>query len=353
MPLVTNQARQKFVTHFVCGLIRSRNVQLNAVAAQFNDERSNESNERRIQAFFKDVTLDYEQVALLLCLFVPRGKLILCLDRTEWDFGKCQVNILMLTAKCGEVGVPLYWQLLDNKSGNSSVEDRWHLLEQVIALVGKQRIAMLIADREFVGKEWVGKLTTQGIAFCLRLPKHHLLTLRNGATVSVEELLESKGQRYYERVIVDGQWVNVSMKSLPKGDILFLIGSVAAKELGPIYRKRWSIEVLFQSMKKRGFDLESTHLRCLHKLKKLIALVAIAFAFCLLAGRHYHQKVKKIKTKNHGYKANSFFRKGLDLLRDWLNNKPIADDLFWSQALERISHWMSLQLLHLKPNFFG
>lgn len=212
---------------------------------------------------------------------------------------------------------------------------------------------MLIADREFVGKEWVGKLTSEGISFCLRLPKHHLLTLRNGSIVSVEELLESKEQRYYQRVIVDGQWVNVSIKSLPKGDILFLIGSVTAKELGPIYRKRWSIEVLFQSMKKRGFDLESTHLRCLQKINKLIALVAIAFAFCLLAGKHYHQKVKKIKTKNHGYKANSFFRKGLDLLRDYLNNKPIADEKFWNQAVERIYHWMKIQLLYLKPNFFG
>ena len=355
MPLVTHQARQKFVTHFVCGLIRSRKVQLNAVAAHFNDHRSNESNERRIQAFFKDVALNYEQVALLLCLFVPRGKVVLCLDRTEWDFGKCQVNILMLTAKCGEVGVPLYWELLDNKSGNSSMADRWHLLEKVIALVGKPRIAMLVADREFVGRQWVKKLTAQNIAFCLRLPKHHLLTLRNGETVSVEQLLQSKEERYYQRVIVDGQWVNVCIKSLPKGDILFLIGSVAAKELGTIYRKRWSIEVLFQSMKKRGFDLESTHLRCLKKLKKLIALVAIAFAFCLLAGKHYHQKVKKIKTKNHGYKANSFFRKGLDLLRDWLNGKPIADDNFWSQAVDRIYHWMNiqLQLIYTKPNFFG
>jgi hypothetical protein len=188
VPLVTNQARQKFVTHFVCGLIRSKKVQFSAVAAHFNDQRSNESNERRIQAFFKDVELNYDQVALLLCLFVPRGKLVLCLDRTEWDFGKCQVNILMLTAKIGQVALPLYWELLNNRSGNSCVQDRWQVLEKLILLIGKDRIGMLIADREFVGKQWVGKLIDAGISFCLRLPKHHLLTLRNGQTLSVEPI---------------------------------------------------------------------------------------------------------------------------------------------------------------------
>jgi Transposase DDE domain len=161
-------------------------------------------------------------------------------------------------------------------------------------------------------------------------------------------LLERKQERYYQQVLVDGHWVNVYMKSLSKGDILFLIGSMTAKELGTIYRSRWSIEVLLQSMKKRGFDLESTHLRCRKKIKKLVALVAIAFAFSLLAGRQYDQKVKKIKTKKNGYKANSFFRKGLDLLKDYLNNKPIADEQFWDQALDRFYHWIRIRLVYFK-----
>jgi hypothetical protein len=349
VPLVKNRARQNFIVQFVVGLLLSKKVQLSAVAEYLNDERETESNERRIQAFFQDCELDYGQVACLLALFIPKGKVSLCLDRTEWDFGKCQVNVLMLTARCGEVAVPLYWELLDNKSGNSSVADRWQLMEKVIGLLGKKRIAFLVADREFVGAEWVGKLTTQQVPFCLRLPKNHSITLRNGDVCQVKDLLAKKAERYYERVLVDGQWVNVHIKQLEEQNILYLIGTFPPKCLGVLYRKRWSIEVLFQSMKKRGFDLESTHLRSFKKLKKLLALVAIAFAFCLAAGKHYHQKFKKIPIKKHGYKEKSFFRKGLDKLRDWLSNKPIANDMFWKQAIQRFLRWLEVQLINLYP----
>ncbi len=54
-----------------------------------------------------------------------------------------------------------------------------------------------------------------------------------------------------------------------------------ARHLGQVYRRRWTIEACFQSFKSRGFDLESTHLKHLAKLKKLVALVSIAFAMCV------------------------------------------------------------------------
>jgi hypothetical protein len=68
------------------------------------------SNEVLIQDFFRQVELDYEQVALLLGLFLkPKEKVSLYIDGTEWDFGKCQVNILMVLACQGHVHLPLYW----------------------------------------------------------------------------------------------------------------------------------------------------------------------------------------------------------------------------------------------------
>jgi len=86
-----------------------------------NDQVQDISNEVRIQDFFRQVELDYEQIALLMCLFLKqKEKVSLCIDRTVWDFGKCQVNILMVLASPGQVQVPLDWELLDNKSGNSS-----------------------------------------------------------------------------------------------------------------------------------------------------------------------------------------------------------------------------------------
>lgn len=72
-----------------------------------------------------------------------------------------------------------------------------------------------------------------------------------------------------------------------------------------IYKLRWSIEVLFANLKKRGFNLEDTHLKDPPRIRKLFALVAIAFTLCFIVGLLAHQ-IKPITIKNHGYKANSF-----------------------------------------------
>lgn len=337
------------------GLIQAKNVQLPQIAKHFNPSRSNEANERRLQAFLTDYTFDFERIALLMTLFIPRGRVTLCLDRTEWDFGKCQVNVLMLTARCKEVAIPLFWELLDNKSGNSAVSDRVELLQKAIRLLGTDRIGLLVADREFVGAKWVKVLVEKNIPFCLRLPKTHPIRLRNGQCWPVDNLLSHQQERLYERVLVDGQWLNVYLKRLDKQEILYLAGTPAARDLGRFYRHRWSIEVMFQCFKERGFDLETTHLQALEKLKKLIALVSIAFGFCQIAGRHYHQKVRPIPTKSHGYKGNSFFRKGKDNLEDWLANKPIALHAIWEAALQRAYLWLRRQLTYyqLAPKIFG
>ena len=67
--------------------------------------------------------------------------------------------------------------------------------------------------------------------------------------------------------------------------------------------------------------MESTHLKCFVKLKKLLGVVSIAYVFSTSVGRYGDQKIKKIAVKNHGYKAYSFTRKGIDDIRDLIRNK--------------------------------
>ena len=99
-------------------------------------------------------------------------------------------------------------------------------------------------------------------------------------------------------------------------DYLIVLTNTLANKALFMYAYRWSIEVFFQSIKGRGFNLEDSHLKCLSKIKKLFAFVCIAFAICTSAGLEYHKKIKKIPTKKHQYKAKSFFRKGMDIIRD-------------------------------------
>ena len=83
IPLAKNLARQTFISEFTLGIIKSRNVQFKEVGLHFTTDSKVESNERRIQAFFKDFEFDYQQVAILLVMFLPKGKMSLSIDRTD------------------------------------------------------------------------------------------------------------------------------------------------------------------------------------------------------------------------------------------------------------------------------
>lgn len=189
VPVVTNLARKKFIARFTIGLIKSRNIQFCEVAHHLNDKVKMASNENRIQDFFREVDIDYQAVAILLISLLPNDKkLRLCIDRTEWDFGGCQVNILMILVGCGDLQIPLYWELLDNKSGNSNAIDRIRLLAWCLKIIGKERIGLIIDDREFVGHDWFKYLKDNGLNFVMRLPKHHLITTLEGNQYAVSDL---------------------------------------------------------------------------------------------------------------------------------------------------------------------
>lgn len=317
LPIVRHLARQKFVSQFIIGLIKSRNVPFCEVAQHLNDAVKVASNETRIQDFFREVDLDYRLLAQLLLTLLPAtGKLRLCLDRTEWDFGQCQVNILLVTVGRGEFQLPLYWELLDNRSGNSSTADRIALLQVCVQVLGRHRIGLVLGDREFVGHAWLKWLKDNGLNFIMRLPKHHQLTLPDGRRQAVAALGLAPGQvRRFDQCQVDGLWGQVWVKALAEGDFLFLFGNVGLAYRGQLYAKRWSIEQCFQNLKGRGFNLEVSHLRCHHKLRKLVALVSLAYALCLSVGTVAHHKNQSLARKNHGYRATSLSRHGLNILR--------------------------------------
>ena len=347
VPIVTNLARKKFIAQFTIGLIKSRNIQFCEVAHHLNDKAKLSSNETRIQDFFRETDIDYFSVAVLLISLLPKDqKLRLCIDRTEWDFGTCQVNILMILVGCGDLQIPLYWELLDNKSGNSNTNDRIHLLTQCVELMGKERIGLVIGDREFVGHKWFKYLKDNDLLFVMRLPKHHLITTLEGRQYSVSELtFRDNTPLTFSNCLVDGVWGHVWVKVLDDGEFLFLFGSAPVKLMGQFYRKRWTIETCFQNLKKRGFNLESTHIKCLNKLKKLMALVSIAYSFCVSLGVYLHKKVQSVKMKNHGYKAASFSRHGLNKIRE-ISRDQVSVSLDCVLRIKSLFRWIISQLTH-------
>ena len=52
------------------------------------------------------------------------------------------------------VAIPIYWIPL-NKKGNSNTRERIALIKRFVAKFGQKHIKALLADREFIGKDWI------------------------------------------------------------------------------------------------------------------------------------------------------------------------------------------------------
>ena len=224
----------------------------------------------------------------------------------------------MIIASKGTYSVPIYWELLDNKGGNSNGQQRIDLLSKCITLLGSDKIGLILGDREFIGNKWLNYLKINKIPFCVRVPKSHLIETEYGEILDADNIRQNQknteSKDYFNNCLVDGVWGNVMIGTDAKGTLLYLFGTVKATLLEQLYKRRWTIETTFQAFKSRGFNLEMTHISIVERLKKLIGPVAMAFTISL--GQYQHDSHKKISTKIHGRKAKSFFRYGLEFIRD-------------------------------------
>jgi len=327
-----HKARQDLMVRVIIGIITTRSIQLTTLCVVLNDEVENASNLRRIQDFIANYELSYVQMAILASCFLPEGKWTLAVDRTNWDYGKQSHNILAVTAYCKGVGVPLMYELLENRGGNSNEEQRIDLLGKILKVFGSEQIECVIGDREFIGKKWCKWLINKKMDFYIRIKDNALIGLPMGKEKNARHLVYWKRKRYINGASVFDCQVNVALKKTNKRNAkgiwenLIVITTLDPKGALDAYKKRWSIEVFFQSVKGRGFNLEKTHLSDPIRLKKLFSMVCIAFVACLKIGIWKHESKKKIRTMNHGYKAFSFFRYGLNRIQEAIQRvrtKPI------------------------------
>ena len=56
--------------------------------------------------------------------------------------------------------------------------------------------------------------------------------------------------------------------------------------------------------------MEDTHLKDLKRLRKLFALICLAYLLGVIIGKYKDTHQKKIRIKKHGYKAHSYFAYG-------------------------------------------
>jgi hypothetical protein len=161
-----HKERSHTFSSMVIGLIDQKNVQHHAFSKSLNTEGVVKSKLERIRRFFKGQEIDYEKFALqmVMTIFKKIPNMDLIIDRTNWKFGKQDINYLVLACKVGSITFPLFWSLLNHK-GCSDFEQRKALLEKFKKIFGFKCIKSFTADREFIGQEWLSYLCQNSVPF--------------------------------------------------------------------------------------------------------------------------------------------------------------------------------------------
>jgi len=322
-----NKAKMDCFVGMLIGLLKTRNINLTEIAIGFANDAQPESRYRRIQRFIRSHRLNYDSVAwfvMMLFGFID-SPYYLALDRTNWKWGKKNLNILVLAVVYKGIAVPVYWLLL-NKQGNSSTRERIALMKRFIQQFGKGQLLGLLADREFIGEAWLAWLNAEQISFHIRIKKDAKVPSSRGEPVQAKQLFQflkaGEAHTLATAKTMTGVDVFLSGLRLSDGELLIIASSKACLNAIEIYGKRWQIETLFSCLKGRGFNLEETRVTDRARIKRLLVVAVVAFCWAHRIGEWQHENVKPIKVKKHQRMAKSFFRVGLDLLRDSLL-KPI------------------------------
>ena len=258
-----NLARIKLMALLLHALCVVQTVSLHKLADAMPTAVDKDSNLRRLQRFFARYVLDLDIIARMIFSQLPvKTGLVLSMDRTDWKFGEFNINILMLGITYKGIAFPLIFSLLP-KRGNSNREERKKIMEHFIRLFGAECIDSLVADREFIRKEWTGWLNSHRIRYYIRIRQNFICFNR------------------------------------PESAIL-------------TYKKRWEIETAFRAMKSSGFNIEDTHMRDMDRIARLVAMVCMALVWAYLVGEHKDINIKPIRILKHGRKAKSLVKYGLE-----------------------------------------
>ena len=178
-----NLARIKAISMMICALCKVQRIAYTKLASAFDNEAGAGSSLRWIQRLIAECVINIDLIAkpILKIILVKgpyslsldrtrwwrrtectlvKGPYSLSLDRTNWKFSDTNINILSLGITHDGMVFPIVFKTMD-KRGNSSTEERNDLIIMFLGIAGDESIAHLMADREFVGSDWLALLNSK------------------------------------------------------------------------------------------------------------------------------------------------------------------------------------------------
>jgi len=316
-------ARIKTFAELIWGLVRSKTVRIKDLAMTVSSKGNLHAKITKVERLLLEQTINFISIGkIIVKLIGQKGIFKIAIDRTNWQFGIKNLNFFVATIIYDNISMPIAWLLLDKK-GNSSTDERKKLIERILEIIAIDRIEVIVADREFVGEEWLKYLgQTQELPFAIRIKKNEQIKHLNGGKMKLNKYfanMQVGESRTIDTKLYSILPIKITCLQLEREQLFVASNVFIGQQALLAYKQRWSIERSFKSIKTSGFNIEDTHICDQKKLEKLFAIVSLSLTICVVAGE-IKNKICSIKIKNHGRKLYSLFTYGFDWLRDYFYN---------------------------------
>ncbi|MGY2896349.1 hypothetical protein ACVWZX_004393 [Deinococcus sp. UYEF24] len=239
------------------GILQAESTLHRKIALHLPRTASLESKTRVVARVFHDEQLKPQDVLDVLLPLLPDGRLtmVMDMDRTNWHYGQTPLNLLVLGVALGGVVIPLVWTVLPHQGnvlartapmktlGRSCSSARILLVAQLLKLLPAKRWAVVIADREFVGREWCDYLRWRGIKRCFR-SKENTRIDDELARGQFENLQPGEVRSVFEKAWVYSSLMQVVVTLSPVGERVIVASDLSVLNTLQTYQKRWGSNAL-------------------------------------------------------------------------------------------------------------
>jgi hypothetical protein len=353
-----------------CAILLKETVNLNKLKNQVglllgNNQTKASSHYKRLTRFFNEKVAQqwlWKGLIIWLLAYIQRWdgrsqNRYLTLDGTSWQFGTCQIHLLVLCLVYRGVSLPLLWCNLAKK-GHSSQQERKRLLQQAMKLYKLEGFCLL-ADREYEGRDWFTFLTDHKISFIIRLPKSSYKAEISAAGKTYNSLLKRamKGRRVSQWFMLDGtryQFVALAHQDGPLSEdpLVLMITNLewSRQIIAERYRIRWTTECFFKHLKSNGFDLEELGFQSPKKIRLLVSIVVTLYVICVAEGLRQFHRIQAKKNTLYGplQLRESVFRKGYSIVVNELSSIAHFIDWLLSQLKKPLKVPIRLFFFHVQ-----
>lgn len=305
------------------GLYLGGRVQASAIVKHWPSSATTTSLTRRLSRFLDNGAVRpavwYRPVARQLLARWKGQTVTLIVDATKVGTRR---QLVMVAIAYRKRALPLAWTWVPYVKGHSSAEVQLAVLRRVRRLVPDDVQVILTGDSGFGSVALLREVQAWGWGYVLR-QSGKLLVQRAGQTAwqRLDSLVEQPGQQVWApEVCLTRRWTVPTQVLAYWGHgentpWLLATNLPDARSARQAYARRMWIEEMFGDWKGHGWDIETTHLRHLDRLSRLVLALCLLYVWLVLYGARIIKAGWRAWVDRRERRDLSIFRIGLDVLQ--------------------------------------